>query len=80
MGEVIKRGEEWGDLRNAMAESNVEYKDKVLQLIDTTPNRVECERKLRNIDNGTIWLDLRKRFLNENRNAGYIRMYYENNK
>lgn len=78
--EVINGGEAWADFRDAIAESNVEYKDKVLQLIDTTPNRVECERKLRNIDNGTIWLDLRKRFLNENRNAGYIRMYYENNK
>ena len=77
---MINGGEAWADFRDDIAERNVEYKDKVLQLIDTTPNRVECERKLRNIDNGTIWLDLRKRFLNENRNAGYIRMYYENNK
>ena len=76
--EVINGGEDWADFRDMIAESDYEHRDEVLRIIDTTPDRNRCEQLLRRMKNGTVWRELKKNYLGDFRNAGYIRMYYDN--
>lgn len=75
--EVTGGGEAWADLRDMIADSGLEGKDEVLRVLDETADVNERERILRRIDGGRVFEYLKQQIFVDQRNAGYIRVYYD---
>lgn len=50
---------------------------KVLEIIDTEADAARREQKLHNLDGGRLWPLLKDELLSDQRNSGYIRIYYD---
>ena len=75
--EVINAGEAWADLKDAIEESTVEQlpeRDEFLRIIRENPDVNVREQKMRAM--GAAFDRLRSMFVDQ-RNAGYIQVYYE---
>lgn len=75
--EVINGGEAWADLRDVVSESDLEAKQKVLDIIDNTPDLNRREALIRKVDGGKVYRYLRQNVFADQRNSGYIQVYYE---
>lgn len=76
--EVNNGGEGWDALIQAIkADTNVPNRERLLQIIDQTPDRDKAERLIRQLDGGRTYNYLLKHILYDQRNSGYIRIYYE---
>ena len=75
--------EDWEGLRKLVAESDMEYRQEVLDIIDNTPvwdSRRQFGRrgKLMDLHGGKPYRYIFKNFFPLLRNAAYIKVYYEN--
>ncbi|MDY3876104.1 MAG: hypothetical protein SOZ60_01630, partial [Prevotella sp.] len=76
MFELCNGGEAWTELRDQIADSNIEGRDQLLNIIDTEKNPDERERKMKHLNGGKTYRYLKDNVLSDQRNSGYIRIYY----
>lgn len=75
--ELIAAGEAWPDLRDVLLESDLEGKDELLRIIDETEDVNRREQLLRRHNGGKSFRYLTRSVFVDQRNSGYIQMYYE---
>lgn len=77
---LISGGPAWTELRDIVADtdSSREHRAALLQLIDSVADPVARERALRSMAGGRAYRELGREALPELRNAGYVRIYYDN--
>ena len=75
--EVVNGGEAWADLRDVIAESSLPERDAMLEIIDHTADPALRERKLMRLKGGRPFAYLKQSVFADQRNSGYIRVYYE---
>ncbi len=78
--ECVNGGEAWAELRAQIADSDAECKEEMLTIIDNEQNADRRELKLRQLDNGKAYAYLKEHVLNNQRNSGFLRIYYDNKK
>lgn len=75
--EVANGGEAWTELRSQIADSDSPYRDRLTSIIDSEVNPAERERKLKALDGGKAYAWVREHLLGDQRNSGYMRIYYD---
>ncbi|MBO4731156.1 MAG: hypothetical protein J5593_06765, partial [Bacteroidaceae bacterium] len=75
--ECISGGEAWTELRDQINDTPSQYREQMLDIIDNEPNLDRREAKLRALDRGKAFTYLRDNILSDQRNSGYIRIYYD---
>lgn len=75
--ECVNGGEAWSELRSQIEDSQMEGRDDMLRIIDTEPDLALRERKLRQLNGGRPYAHLRTNLLSDQRNSGYLRIYYD---
>lgn len=84
--ETIGGGEAWTEFRDQVndlikagggAMLTVEQLGKVMDIMDSEPNPDRREWRIKQLENGTIFRQLSKYILSEQRNSGYIRVYFD---
>lgn len=95
MFDIAYGGENWADFRDQLQEdvdrltgdakqaTLVKQLQQVLDIIDTEPNIGRREQKIRKLRGGRTYEYLKEHYIADQRNAGYLRVYYdfvENNK
>ena len=75
--EVVGAGEAWADLRDVIAESDLDERQELLQIIDHTPDANLREQRIRRLNGGRPYQYLKQSVFADQRNSGYIRAYYE---
>lgn len=73
----INGGEAWTELRDQINDSDSPYREDMLKVIDTEKDPDVRERKLRRLDGGKAYNYLRDNVLRDQRNSGYIRVWYD---
>lgn len=73
---IINGIENWEGLRKMVAESDIEDKDVVLEIIDTKSGEAR-KNALKRLNNGTTYRYLLKNFYPQLRKACYIAVYYD---
>lgn len=84
--ETVSGGEAWTEFRDQLNDAllsggagtslTVQQLQKAINIIDTESNPDVRERKLRNLEKGQVYKALAKDFLADQRNSGYLRIYY----
>ena len=75
--ECISGGEAWTELRDQINDTPSEYREQILEIIDNEPNLDRREAKLKALDRGKAFTYLRENILSDQRNSGYVRIYYD---
>ena len=75
--EVNNGGEGWSELRDQIHDSEFEGRDELLDIIDNTPDANLRERKMKRLMGGRPYQYLKKYILQDQRNSGYLRVYYD---
>ncbi|MBQ9677603.1 MAG: DUF3575 domain-containing protein [Prevotella sp.] len=86
--DVAYGGEGWADFRDQLEEeiangsAHAAELQKVLEIIDTEPNLPRREQKIRKLRGGRTYQYIKEHHLDDQRNSGYLRVYYDdvNNK
>ena len=80
MFETVGGGEAWMEFRDQMndlvAEGNPNLA-KAIEIIDQEQDDKARERRLKQLDKGRTWQYLKEHILKDQRNSGYIRIYYD---
>jgi hypothetical protein len=76
--------EDWRGLRKLVAESNMEYRDEVLYIIDNTPvwdsgSRTGRQGEIMRLRGGVPYRYMYRNFFPLLRNGAFIKVYYKNN-
>ena len=85
--ETVGGGEAWADFRDHLNDlasgpvldgSAVESSlRQAIAIIDNEPDDIAKERKLRRLNGGKTWKYIQEHILKDQRNSGYIRIYYD---
>ena len=75
--ECANGGEAWAELRAQIANTDAAYCKEMLQIIDNEPNADLREKKLKQLDGGKAYAYLREKLLANQRNSGFMRIYYD---
>lgn len=75
--EVVNGGEAWTELRDQIADSRSPWRDRLLAVIDTEKDADRRERLIRQLDGGRAYAWLKSDVLADQRNSGYLRIYYD---
>lgn len=75
--ECVNGGEAWTELRDQIADGHFEGRDELLRIIDTEKDADRRERRIRQLDGGRPYAYLRDNVLSDQRNSGYLRIYYD---
>ena len=80
--DTVGGGEAWADFRDILQEmaANDPQSDqlkKVVEIIDQNQNMRQREWLIKQLEGGRTWKKLQEEVLAEQRNAGYIRIYYD---
>lgn len=75
--ECINGGEAWTELRDQINDSDSHYRQQMLDIIDSEPNLDRREAKLKALNRGKAYAYLRDNVLSDQRNSGYVRIYYD---
>lgn len=75
--EIIPGGEDWQGLRNLVAQSEMRYRDEILDIIDNTPEGSVRELRLRRLRGGAPYRSLIDLVYPQLRDACYIRVWFE---
>lgn len=78
--ECANGGEAWTDLRAQIEDSDARHKQEILAIIDSEKNADRRELKLKQLDGGRAYTYLKEHVLNDQRNSGFLRIYYDNKK
>lgn len=81
--ETVGGGEAWSEFRDQLndivkegAEQGVDL-NKVIEIIDQESDDKVRERRIKQLDKGRTWAYIRDYILKDQRNSGYIRIYYD---
>jgi outer membrane protein OmpA-like peptidoglycan-associated protein len=75
--EIIAGGEDWQGLRKLVAQSEMRYRDEILDIIDNTPEGSIRELRLRRLRGGAPYRSLIDLIYPQLRDACYIRVWFE---
>ena len=81
--DVACGGEDWADFRDQLEEAIANDSDKaadlqqVIEVIDTESNIPRREQKIRKLKGGRTYQYIKEHHLDEMRNAGYMRVYFD---
>ena len=85
--DTVGGGEAWAEFRDQMEEvvndstvrngAPVEELRQALAIIDSERNADVRERKLRRMNGGRTWKYIKEHILSDQRNSGYVRIYYD---
>ena len=81
--ETVGGGEAWAEFRDQLndivKEGANEHADlnKVIEIIDQESDDKVRERRIKQLNNGRTWAYIRDHILKDQRNSGYIRIYYD---
>lgn len=75
--ECVNGGEAWTELRDQIADGSFDGRDRLLQIIDTEADPNRRETLMRRLDGGRPYAYLRDNVLSDQRNSGYLRIYYD---
>ena len=75
--ECVNGGEAWTELRDQIADTDNQWRGRLLEIIDTERNLDARERKIRALDGGRAYAFLKDNVLSDQRNSGYLRIYYD---
>jgi len=81
--DVSYGGEDWADFRDQIEEeiagnsSKAAELQKVLEIIDSEPNLARREQKIRKLRGGRTYQYIKEHHLDDQRNSGYLRVYYD---
>lgn len=75
--EVANGGEAWTELRSQIEDLHFDGRDEMLRIIDTEKDVNVRERKLKTLMGGKPYSYLRENVLSDQRNSGYLRIYYD---
>ncbi|MBQ7419165.1 MAG: DUF3575 domain-containing protein [Prevotella sp.] len=76
-------GEDWADFRDQLEETianepgKAAELQKVLEIIDTEPDVVRREQKIRKLRGGRTYQYIKEHHLDDQRNSGYLRVYFD---
>lgn len=74
--ESITIGEDWVELRKMVEQSDMQYKNEVLEIINNVPVMQGREKQLMDLKWGRPYNYMLEHFFPKLRNAGYIRIFY----
>ena len=77
--ETVGGGEAWSEFRdqlNDMVSENAQL-SKAVEIIDQENDDKVRERRIKQLDNGRTWAYIKEHVLKDQRNSGYIRIYYD---
>lgn len=77
MYEAVNGGEAWTELRDQINDTDFEWRDALLNIIDSKTDADKKERQIRALDGGKAYAYLRENILKDQRNSGYVRIYYD---
>lgn len=75
--ELVAGGEAWADLRDVISESDLPGRDELLRIVDETKDPNRREALIRKHNGGKSFDYLRQHVFADQRNSGYIQVYYE---
>ena len=81
--DTVGGGEAWAEFRDQLEEfvandsPRKEELKQALAIIDNTSDPTVCEQKLRRMNKGRTWEYIKEHILSDQRNSGYIRIYYD---
>lgn len=75
--ELVAGGEAWADLRDVLSESDLPGRDELLRIVDETKDPNRREALIRRHNGGKSFNYLREHIFPDQRNSGYIQVYYE---
>ena len=75
--ECVNGGEAWTELRDQINDSASPYREQMLDIIDNEPNLDKREAQLKALDKGRAYAYLRDNILSDQRNSGYVRIYFD---
>ena len=81
--DTVGGGEAWAEFRDQLEENIVtsspqtEELKQALNIIDNEKDANLRERKLRRMNRGRTWKYIKKNILSDQRNSGYLRIYYD---
>ena len=77
MFDVANGGEAWTELRSQIEDLQFDGRDEMLRIIDTESDVNKRELKLKTLRGGKPYSFLRDKVLADQRNSGYLRIYYD---
>ena len=80
MFETVGGGEAWSEFRdqlNDLVNEGNQNLSKALDIIDQEQDSKVRERRIKQLDKGRTWQYLKQHILKDQRNSGYIRIYYD---
>ncbi len=77
MFERTNGGEGWLELRQQIEASDIPGRDGLLNIIDTEEDLNRRERRMKAYDGGVPYSYVRTQMLRDQRNSGYLRIYYD---
>ena len=75
--DVANGGEAWTELRSQIEDSQFDGRDALLHIIDTEADVNVRERLIKSHNGGKTYSYLRDKVLADQRNSGYLRIYYD---
>lgn len=82
--DTVGGGEAWADFRDQLADivsdpatTNAQQLQQAIDVIDSESDLNQRERKLRQLNKGRTWAYIKQHVLKEQRNSGYIHIYYD---
>lgn len=77
MYEAVNGGEAWTELRDQISDTDFEWRESLLAIIDSDNAPDRKERMIRALDGGMAYAYLKEHILKDQRNSGYVRIYYD---
>lgn len=74
--EVANGGEAWIQMRDAIVALDKPWKEQLLHIIDSEPNPDKREQKIKAFEGGQPFAHIKKYILENQRNSGYIRIFF----
>lgn len=75
--DVANGGEAWSEFRDQVSDASFDGKDDILAIIDSSDDVAAKERKIRAHNGGKTYAYIKENILKDQRNSGYIRIYYD---
>lgn len=77
--ETVGGGEAWSEFRDQLSDmvSENAHLSKAIEVIDQESDDKVRERRIKQLDNGRTWAYIKEHVLKDQRNSGYIRIYFD---
>ena len=77
--ETVGGGEAWSEFRDQLSDmvSENAHLSKAIEVIDQESDDKVRERRIKQLENGRTWAYIKEHVLKDQRNSGYIRIYFD---